>query len=207
MGSEMCIRDRDGHMSIAKLRAARRIYARIAESFCADDAPLSLHVISSKRMMQAVDPWSNMLRVMSAGFGAVIGGAGFITLRPFTDALGTDALGTDALGKATPFGYRAARNMQLMMMEESHLGQVQDAAFGSYFHERMTDSLAKAAWTEFQRIEADGGIDNIDPFKARIKAAAKARADKAEPILGVTLHPLDKDSSAFKTAKVRGAKS
>ena len=196
IGAELTT-DQDGHMSIAKLRAARRIYARIAESFGADDAPLSLHVISSKRMMQAVDPWSNMLRVMSAGFGAVIGGADFITLRPFTDALGT----------ATPFGYRAARNMQLMMMEESHLGHVQDAAFGSYFHERMTDSLAKAAWTEFQHIEADGGIDNIAPFKTRIKAAAKARADKAEPILGVTLHPLDKDSSAFKTAKVRGAKS
>ena len=183
--------NQDGHLSIAKLRAARRIYARIAESFGVMDAPLSLHAISSKRMMQSTDPWTNMLRVMSAGFGAVIGGADFITTRPFTDAI----------GHATPFGHRIARNMQLMMMEESHLGQVQDAAYGSYFHERMTHSLAQKGWAEFQQIERDGGIDNIAPFKLRIKDAAKAREDKAEPILGVTLHPAEKN----REAKVRRA--
>jgi len=192
MGVELTT-NQDGHLSIAKLRAARRIYARIAENFGVTDAPLSLHTITSKRMMQSTDPWTNMLRVMSAGFGAVIGGADFITTRPFTDAI----------GHATGFGHRIARNMQLMMMEESHLGQVKDAAFGSYFHERMTESLAQAAWAEFQRIEAEGGLDNIEPFKARIKAAAKARAEKAEPILGVTLHPLDKDSTTNREAKVR----
>ena len=185
--------NQDGHLSIAKLRAARRIYARIAESFGVSDAPLSIHSISSKRMMQSTDPWTNMLRVMSASFGAVIGGADFITTRPFTDAN----------GHATGFGHRIARNMQLMMMEESHLGQVKDAAFGSYFHERMTESLAQAAWTEFQQIESEGGIDNIDPFKARIKMTAKARQDKADPILGVTLHPLEKDSTAYREPKIR----
>ncbi|MEP3892167.1 MAG: methylmalonyl-CoA mutase family protein [Hellea sp.] len=187
--------NQDGHLSIAKLRAARRIYARIAESFDTAQAPLSLHVITSKRMMQSTDPWTNMLRVMSAGFGAVIGGADFITTRPFTDAI----------GHAKGFGHRIARNMQLMMMEESHLGQVQDAALGSYFHERMTDSLAQSAWAEFQRIESEGGIANIDPFKARIKASVKTREDKAEPILGVTLHPLEKDNTAFREAKVHRA--
>ena len=187
--------NQDGHLSIAKLRAARRIYARIAESFGATDAQLSLHTITSKRMMQSTDPWTNMLRVMSASFGAIIGGADFITTRPFTDAM----------GNATGFGHRIARNMQLMMMEESHLGQVKDAAYGSYFHERMTDSLAKAAWTEFQQIESEGGLTNIDPFHARIKAAAKAREEKGEPILGVTLHPLEKDSTAYRETKVRRA--
>ena len=185
MGVELTA-NQDGHLTIAKLRAARRIYARIAESFGAADAPLSLHIVTSKRMMQSTDPWTNMLRVMSAGFGAVIGGADFITTRPFTDAI----------GHATGFGHRIARNMQLMMMEESHLGQVKDAAFGSYFHERMTDSLAKSAWAKFQHIESDGGIANIAPFKARVKAAAKAREDKAAPILGVTLHPAEKNREA-----------
>lgn len=185
--------NQDGHLSIAKLRAARRIYARITESFNVTEAPLSLHTITSKRMMQSTDPWTNMLRVMSAGFGAVIGGADFITTRPFTDAN----------GHATGFGHRIARNMQLMMMEESHLGQVQDTAYGSYFHERMTNSLAQAAWTEFQQIESEGGLSNIDPFKARVKAAAKTREEKVDPILGVNLHPLEKDSSAFREPKVR----
>ena len=134
-----------------------------------------------------------MLRVMSAGFGAIIGGADYITTRAFTHTLGTP----------TAFGNRIARNMQLMMMEESHLGQVQDAAYGSYFHERMTDQLAHAAWAEFQQIEADGGLEHIDPFKARIKKTAKAREEKEEPILGVTLHPADKT----REAKVRRAYS
>ncbi len=183
--------NQDGHLSIAKLRAARRIYARIAESFGVDDAPLSLHAVTSTRMMQSIDPWTNMLRVMSAGFGAVIGGADFITTRAFTHTLGTP----------TEFGNRIARNMQLMMMEESHLGQVQDAAYGSYFHERMTDELAKAAWAEFQKIEAEGGLTDNAAFTARIKAAAKAREAKAEPILGVTLHPAENN----REAKVRRA--
>ena len=201
IGAEL-VTDQDGHMSIAKLRAARRIFARIAQSFGVDNAALSLHVISSKRMMQSADPWSNMLRTMSAGFGAIIGGADFITLRPFTDAHDTD----ETRG-AAPFGYRMARNMQLMMMEESHLGQVQDAAFGSYFHESMTEKLAQAAWTEFQQIERDGGIDNIAPFKARIQEAAQRRAAKDMPILGVNLHPIDKDSSAYREAKLKGVSS
>jgi len=196
MGVELTT-NQDGHLSIAKIRAAKRIYARIAESFGVTHAPLSLHTISSKRMMQSTDPWTNMLRVMSAGFGAVIGGADFITTRPFTDAN----------GHATGFGHRIARNMQLMMMEESHLGQVKDAAFGSYFHERMTEALAKSAWAEFQHIEAEGGIDNINAFKARIKAAAQTRADKAGPILGVSLHPLEKDNTAYREPKVRRANS
>jgi len=108
---------------------------------------------------------------------------------------------------ATPFGHRIARNMQLMMMEESHLGHVQDAAFGSYFHERMSEQLSQAAWTEFQQIEVNGGIENIKPFKARIKRAAQSRADKDQPILGVNLHPIDKNSSAFRDAKLKGASS
>lgn len=178
--------NQDGHLSIAKLRAARRIYARIAESFGVDNAPLSLHVVTSTRMMQSTDPWTNLLRVMSAGFGAVIGGADFITTRAFTHTLGTP----------TGFGNRIARNMQLMMMEESQLGQVQDAAFGSYFHERMTEQLAQAAWAEFQTIESEGGLTDNPAFTARIKAAAKTRADKDEPILGVTLHPSENNREA-----------
>ncbi len=182
--------DQDAHLSIAKLRAARRIYARIAEAFGVADAKLSLQVVTSTRIMQSVDPWTNMLRVMSAGFGAILGGADFITTRAFTHAIGAP----------TPFGSRIARNMQLMMMEESHLGQVKDAAFGSYFHEHMTDELAKAAWAEFQLIESEG---SLDAFETRLAASAKARGENPDPILGVTLHPTDRN----RRAKVRGAVS
>ena len=190
IGAELTT-DQDAHMNIAKMRAARRIHARISEAFEAGDAALTLHAISQKRMMQSVDPWTNMLRVMSAGFGAVTGGADYITLCPFTDAI----------GHADEFGYRIARNMQLMMMEESRLGQVGDPAYGSYFHERMTDELARAAWTEFQRIEGEGGFEDLSAFHARVADGRAKRAKQGEPILGVTLHPAEN----VRAAKVRGA--
>ena len=180
--------DQDGHLGIAKLRAARQIWAQITESFgCADTSRnLSLHAVTSLRMMTKTDPWTNMLRVMAAGFGAVIGGADFVTTRPFTDALGL----------ATPFGHRTARNMQLLMQEESHLGQVADPAHGSYFHEQMTSLLANTAWALFQDLERLGGIEHENAradLIRQIQAANRkrnsqlARQDKA--LLGVSLYP------------------
>lgn len=177
----------DAHLNIVKIRAARRIYTSIANAFGIEDPSLPVHAISSLRMMQNEDAWTNLLRTMSAGFGAVAGGADYVTLRPFTDTPSERRL-----GNATPFGYRVARNQQLLMMEESHLGQVQDAAYGSYFHERLTEDLAQAAWAKFQQIEGDGGIEPYlmsGAFKADCDNAAKARDNRSDPILGVTLHP------------------
>jgi len=174
--------DQDAHINIAKIRAARRIYSRIADSFGLKKTQLPIHAISSKRMLQNTDPWTNLLRTMSANFGAVIGGADYITNRPFTDAI----------GHATPFGYRIARNMQLMMMEESQLGQVHDAAYGSYFHEDLTNEIAKTSWEVFQHIEGLGGIETYQSsgqLEDDLSASIEKRAAKAEPVLGVTLHP------------------
>jgi len=103
--------DRDTHLTIAKFRAARRITLRIVEAFGGDGSSIPLCAVTSLRMMQTEDAWTNLLRIMSAGFGAVIGGADMVTTRPFTDGL----------GQAISFAHRIARNMQLMMMEESHL--------------------------------------------------------------------------------------
>lgn len=177
----------DAHLAIAKLRTARRLYARIAGAFGVEHAALPIIASTSLRMMQSTDAWTNMLRTMSAGFGAVVGGADYVITRPFTQTPPERAL-----GGATAFAHRAARNQQIMMMEESHLGQVQDAAYGSYFHERLSEDLAQAAWTKFQSIEALGGIETYrrsGDFKADCDAAARERAARGELILGVTLHP------------------
>ena len=118
-----------------------------------------------------------------------MGGADYLTLRPFTDTPDERRL-----GDATPFGHRVARNQQLLMMEESHLGQVRDAAFGSYFHERLTEDLAQEAWGTFQTIEAQGGIERFRESGKLDDALAKdvaARTERDAPILGVTLHPSD----------------
>jgi len=172
--------EKDAHIGIAKLRAARRITARIFESFGLDHTSVTLHSIGSRRDMQSIDPWSNLLRVMTAGFGAVVGGADAVLTRPFTDGY----------GRATGVGHRIARNMQLMMMEESHLGQVHDPAFGSYWHESLTDRLAQKAWSLFQTIEAQGGFTCFD-FDPLIAKARTARA--AAPLIGVNLHPIPDD--------------
>ncbi|GGX64757.1 methylmalonyl-CoA mutase [Litorimonas cladophorae] len=174
--------DRDSHLTIAKIRAARRLTRRITEAFDIDGSAIPICAVTSLRMMQTQDAWTNLLRVMSAGFGSVIGGADMITTRPFTDGL----------GEATPFAHRIARNMQLMMMEESHLGQVADAAHGSYWHEHMTEALAQSAWRAFQMIEQKGGIRSYmdsGEFDTALHASQAARAARSEPLLGITLHP------------------
>ena len=174
--------DRDTHLTIAKFRAARRIILRIADAHGSDGSGIPLCAVTSLRMMQTQDAWTNLLRVMSAGFGAVIGGADMIVTRPFTDGLGS----------ATGFAHRIARNMQLMMMEESHLGQVSDAAHGSYWHENITDQLAQMAWKAFQSIESEGGISayrESGKLQADIDKAATKREAESAPVLGVTLHP------------------
>lgn len=191
--------NQDSHVDIAKFRAARRIITRIAEAF-GTDTNIEIHGVSSLRMMQTVDPWTNLLRVMSSGFGAICGGADYITLRPFTDAPASEPR------LATPFGYRIARNMQMMMMEESHLGQVNDVAHGSYFHEHLSEQIAQAAWTEFQAIESGGGIETLIENGALAKSIAaekENRAERGDPILGVSLHPAEN----IRSASLRGDQS
>lgn len=177
----------DAHLSLVKIRAARRLYARIADAFGIEGATVPIQAMTSLRMMQSEDAWTNLLRTMSAGFGAVTGGADYVILRPFTETPEARRL-----GGATGFAHRIARNQQLMMMEESHLGQVKDPAFGSYFHERLTEDLAQSAWAKFQSIEAAGGVEayrNSGDYDANLETARAKRDERDAPILGVTLHP------------------
>jgi len=184
--------DRDAHLTVTKFRAARRIIRRVADVFNIEGKTIPICAVTSLRMMQTEDAWTNLLRVMSAGTGAVMGGADMITTRPFTDGL----------GRATAFAHRIARNMQLMMMEESHLGQVSDPALGSYWHENITEQLAQKAWLAFQNIEASGGWSRYNKsgqLKADIEKSNLKRDAQNAPILGVTLHP----ATDVKAPKVR----
>jgi methylmalonyl-CoA mutase len=97
-------------------------------------------------------------------------------------------------------GHRVSRNMQIMMMEESHLGLVNDPAHGSFFHERMTHALTDKAWSEFQNIESEGGIENLSRFQLRVKKSSEKRLLQNEPILGVTLHA----DESIPTPEIRG---
>jgi len=163
------VSDQDGHMGIIKLRAARMLWAQMADSFGASDTTCVIHATSSRRMLSKMDPWSNMLRLSGATFGAVCGGADYITTLPFTQPLGL----------ATSFARRITRNQQILLMEESHLGQVHDPASGSYTHETLSHELAKTAWGIFQGMEKLGGWTGAqDWFHMQIQSAHKTRMTK-----------------------------
>ncbi len=179
--------DADYFASIAKLRAARVLWAQLTKA-CGATAPARIEARSSQRMLAAQDPWTNMLRLTSAGFGAAVGGADAVVLGAFTDAIGLP----------TAFARRQSRNTQLVLMEEAHLGRVADPAAGSGYIEALTDEMARAAWAQFQAIEAQGGAVAAlasGHVAAQVAATCAAR-EAAGPlkIVGVTAFPPTEDA-------------
>ncbi|MEO7078854.1 MAG: methylmalonyl-CoA mutase subunit beta, partial [Rhodococcus sp. (in: high G+C Gram-positive bacteria)] len=143
----------DQFQTIAKFRAARILWSRVAQVSGAPDAGgAPQHAVTSEAMMSQRDPWVNMLRTTLAAFGAGIGGADSITVLPFDVALEGGAAGV-----SKTFAARIARNTQLLLLEESHLGRVLDPGAGSWYIEQLTDDIAEKAWAFTQKIEADGG--------------------------------------------------
>ncbi|MFC8964989.1 methylmalonyl-CoA mutase subunit beta [Streptomyces sp. NPDC057094] len=177
----------DQFLTIAKLRAARRLWARVAEVSGAPAAGAQVqHAVTSPVMMSRRDPWVNMLRTTIATLAAGVGGADAVTVLPFDHALGLP----DA------FARRIARNTSTILMEESHLSRVIDPAGGSWYVERLTDELAGAAWEFFRSIEQDGGqaaalrSGRIGDELAKTWAARSAKlATRREPVTGVSEFP------------------
>ncbi|MEV7392672.1 MULTISPECIES: methylmalonyl-CoA mutase family protein [unclassified Streptomyces] len=178
----------DQFLTIAKLRAARRLWARVAEVSGAADAGAQVqHAVTSPVMMSRRDPWVNMLRTTVATLAAGVAGADSVTVLPFDHAL----------GQPDAFARRIARNTSTILVEESHLARVIDPAGGSWYVEQLTDELAHAGWEFFRTIERDGGqaavlrsgrlrTDLATTWAERSKKLAKRR----EPITGVSEFPL-----------------
>ncbi len=173
--------------TIAKLRAARRLWARVLEACGAADAGgQHQHAVSSPTMFTRRDPYVNLLRGTIAGFAAGVGGADAVTVAPF------DA----AFGAATAFARRVARNTQALLIQEAHLARVVDPAGGAWLVESLTDALARAAWAFFQELEAAGGaIVALDSglVAARVGTVRAVReqavATRRAPITGVSEFP------------------
>jgi methylmalonyl-CoA mutase len=166
--------DDDQFMTIAKLRAARRLWARVAEVVGEPNAGAArLHAVTSLPMMSQRDPWVNMLRTTLAAFSAGVGGADTVLVHPFDVAIPGGFPGT-----AASFARRIARNTQLLLLEESHIGRVLDPAGGSWFTEDLTKALAEQAWKHFQDIESRGGFEAArDYIAAQIAEVADRRSD------------------------------
>ncbi len=175
----------DQFLTIAKLRAARRLWARVTE-VCGTALPQQQHAVTASAMMTARDPWVNMLRTTVACFAAGVGGAEAVTVRPFDEALGLP----DGLAR------RIARNTSSILLEESKLAGVIDPAGGSWYVERLTADLARAAWGFFTEIEAAGGMAEAlgsgmvaDRVGGTWQARRENIARRHDPITGVTEFP------------------
>ena len=180
----------DQFMTIAKFRAARRVWARVADALGRpDDGATTLHAVTSLPMMAQRDPWVNMLRTTLAAFGAGVGGADTVAVLPFDVAI------TGGFPGIKPaFSRRIARNTQLLLLEESHIGRVLDPAGGSWFVEDLTERLAAQAWSHFQDIEARGGFtaarDHIAAQIEQVRASRSADiAHRRTAITGVNEFP------------------
>lgn len=163
--------DDDQFATIAKLRALRRLWARVAEVAGAPEAgAATVHAVTSLPMMAQRDPWVNMLRTTLAAFSAGVGGADTVLVHPFDVALPAGAAQT-----SPGFARRIARNSQLLLLEESHIGRVLDPAGGSWFVEDLTAELAATAWAQFQDIEARGGYRAASDYVSSAIAEVAAR--------------------------------
>ncbi|EDX79117.1 hypothetical protein BBAL3_274 [Brevundimonas sp. BAL3] len=169
--------------SLARVRALRLIWRSISRAF-GHETQARIEARSSRRMLAAKDAWPNLLRLTAAGFAGAVGGADAVVLDGFSRAI----------GRPDAFARRAARNTQLVLMEEAHIGRVADPAAGSWYLDHRTRDLAEAGWAEFQRIERRrGGLvaslrgGGLQSRIVAARAAGKARlADGGGQMVGVT---------------------
>jgi methylmalonyl-CoA mutase len=189
------------YMEIAKLRAARLLWARIVAEFNPHNPKSSMlrtHSQTSGWSLTEQDPYNNVVRTTIEAMAAVFGG---------TQSLHTNAL-DEAIALPTEFSARIARNTQLIIQEETGITNVVDPWGGSYMMESLTQSIADKAWELIEEVEAAGGmakaIETGMP-KLRIEEAAarkQARIDRGEDVIvGVNKYRTD-DASEVEVLQI-----
>ena len=141
----------DFFMEIAKLRAARQLWAQVVEAFGGDAEAqkMLIHGETAVTNKSQLDPYVNLLRTTTEALAAAVGGVDSLLTIPFNQRF------TD---EPDEFSRRIARNQQIILQEEANLTQLIDPAGGSYYVEWLTDQLAEKAWLLFQEVEARGGM-------------------------------------------------
>jgi methylmalonyl-CoA mutase len=155
---------------IAKLRAARTLWARAIESFHPADAQAGTMTICARtsHWSQTIyDPQVNLLRSTTEAMAAAIGGVDAIQVEPFDETYRTPDRRS----------HRLARSTQLILKREAWLDRVTDPAAGSYYLEVLTDSLACEAWGVLRQVESAGGFEKYSVSGALDREIAKARAE------------------------------
>ena len=176
-------------MEIAKIRAARLLWSKIVEQYkpeCDCAYKLFINATTSSWNQSVYDPYVNMLRSTTEAMSSAVAGADSISVLPFDNAY----------KEADDFGYRIARNQQLLLKEESYMDKIVDPAAGSYYIENLTDEIAKGAWEHFLKVEEAGGMCKAlraGLVQDEVEATARQRdldiATRKTTILGTNQYP------------------
>ncbi len=176
-------------MEIAKIRAARLLWSKIVDQYkpeCECPYKLFINATTSRWNQSVYDPYVNMLRSTTEAMSSAIAGADSISVLPFDNAY----------KEADDFGYRIARNQQLLLKEESYLDKIVDPAAGSYYIENLTDDIAQGAWKHFLEVEEAGGYCKAlrsGLVQDAVEATARKRdldiATRRTTILGTNQYP------------------
>lgn len=167
---------------IAKHRALRVLWKMLLEHHELPVVPIEIYSETSTTHQTAYDLHSNLLRGTSAAFGAVVGGADHVNIRPYNTIVQW----------GDPEGERLALNQHFMLAYESYLDRVEDPAAGAYFFEQQTSELVAEAWKILEGIRAQGGI--VEALKSGLvqeRIAAEVAKAQPEKVLGVNLYPLE----------------
>ncbi|MFJ7847466.1 methylmalonyl-CoA mutase family protein [Peribacillus sp. NPDC097224] len=194
--------DSNYFMSIAKIRAARRLWAGLAEAF-EEDAEyfkMVIHAVTSELTETLYDQHVNILRTTNQAFAAAIGGIQYLQIHPFNHAS----------GECNEFSERIARNTHLILKEETNITTVVDPAGGSWYVEQLTDELADKAWVKFLEIDEAGGVldaimqgalqaDIAKVYEERVQNAALRK----ESIIGTNVYPNPTDKIKVPTTETQ----
>ena len=168
-------------VEIAKLRAARMLWAQAAAAFGITDEDacrMRIYARTSRRDKSVYDRYSNLLRATTEALSAAVAGCNRLYVEPFG------------------FSERLAVNVQRVLREEAHIGAVADPSGGAYAIEALTDALAREGWALFQKVEAEGGYANalasgsVERALEQSRAAKlKAAASRRTTLVGVNNYP------------------
>ncbi|OAT84137.1 hypothetical protein A6P54_02230 [Bacillus sp. MKU004] len=182
-------------MELSKIRAFKKVWKDILTSYGIDkelcERFISISIETSQFNKSALDRHVNLLRTGGEAFSAVLSGIDYLVVHPFDSVS----------GETTPLSERAARNIQLILGEEAHLNKVIDPAGGSYYVEWLTEEVGRKAWSEFLRIDSEGGMAVLlkkgDIQESVNKVLEKRLADlstRSQSMIGTNIYANPEDS-------------
>ncbi len=178
-------------LEVAKLRALRVLLMRFLSAYSILPTPFYLHCQASTFYEATTTPYTNLLRATTEAMAAVVGGCDALTIHPYNAVLGT----------SNEFSERIARNVSVLLKEESYFDKVTDPSAGSYYIETLTSQLIESAWNLFLRVEEQGGLAQAlkanfvqneieQAFQAKVKAVRDGKV-----LVGVTKFRFDETTN------------